>query len=317
MRATAVWSGSIEPAPPTCTSVAPDPATHSASTLEAAGRPTRTITSGRSVAAVGSWRSRASKATMEPSSTRTRDVGSASTGHPVAETNAAVGPGGTPPPASTTPRRDPSSSTRSSGTSGSPAATAGGAGRRGGSLPGSPTSGSRNGRFRWTGPSRTASTSRRPSDRHVDAAASSAIPGSWYQRTARPNRLVWSIVCGAPTSRSSAGRSAVSTSIGTPDSPASTTAGCRLAAAVPLVHSTIAGVPARPSPRATKPAARSSCTTCSVSSDRAARASSIGVLREPGATTAWRTPLAISSSARVAQNVAWAWLTAVTIRLVG
>ena len=36
----------------------------------------------------------------------------------------------------------------------------------------------------------------------------------------RPGRTgcVWSIVCGAPTSRSSAGRSAVSTSIGTPDS---------------------------------------------------------------------------------------------------
>ena len=85
-----------------------------------------------------------------------------------------------------------------------------------------------------------------PSERHVDDAASSAMPGSWNQRTARPYRFVWSIVCGAPTSRSSAGRSAVSTSIGTPDRPASTTAGCRLAAAVPLVHSTIAGVPAEP-----------------------------------------------------------------------
>ena len=97
--------------------------------------------------------------------------------------------------------------------------------RRGGNGPASATSGSRNGRFRCTGPSPAASTSRRPSDRQVDAAASSATPGSWNQRTARPYRFVWSIVCGAPTSRSSAGRSAVKTSIGTPDNPASTTAG--------------------------------------------------------------------------------------------
>ena len=124
-------------------------------------------------------------------------------------------------------------------------------------------------------------------------AARSGTPGSWNQRTDRPNRWVWSIVCGAPTSRSSGGRSAVSTSIGTSDSPASTTAGWKFAAAVPLVHSSTAGVPARPSPRATNAATRSSCTTCTrqLRPRRRGPAPS-GVLRDPGATTAWRTPRA-------------------------
>ena len=54
------------------------------------------------------------------------------------------------------------------------------------------------------------------------------------------------MVCGAPTSRSSGGRSAVTTIIGTAESPASTTAGARLAAAVPLVVSTTAGRAAEP-----------------------------------------------------------------------
>ena len=54
------------------------------------------------------------------------------------------------------------------------------------------------------------------------------------------------MVCGAPTPCSSGGRSAVSTSIGTSDRPASTTAGWKLAAAVPLVHSSSAGRPGEP-----------------------------------------------------------------------
>ena len=76
----------------------------------------------------------------------------------------------------------------------------------------------------------------------------------------------------------------MTTIIGTADSPASTTAGARLAAAVPLVVSTTAGVPLSPSPSPTNPATRSSWTT--VIGSRSARASAIGVLREPGATTA-------------------------------
>ncbi len=53
-------------------------------------------------------------------------------------------------------------------------------------------------------------------------------------------------------------------------------------------------------------AARSSCTTLTARSARSASASPIGVLRLPGATTAFRAPLATQSSTRVAQNVACA-----------
>ena len=71
--------------------------------------------------------------------------------------------------------------------------------------------------------------------------------------------MVW----GAPTSRSSGGRSAVHTSIGTRARSASTTAACSSAAAVPLVTTTTAGRPvAIPMPRAVKPADRSSRRTC-------------------------------------------------------
>ena len=70
--------------------------------------------------------------------------------------------------------------------------------------------------------------------------------------------MVW----GAPTSRSSGGRSAVTTSSGTRSRSASTTAGCSSAAAVPLVVSTTAGRPvARPSPSAMNAPERSSWCT--------------------------------------------------------
>ncbi len=59
------------------------------------------------------------------------------------------------------------------------------------------------------------------------------------------------MVCGAATSRSSGGRSAVHTSSGTSAWLASTTAACSSTAAVPLVHSSTAGRPvARPRPSA-------------------------------------------------------------------
>src|SRR5690606_22759301 len=50
----------------------------------------------------------------------------------------------------------------------------------------------------------------------------------------------------------------------------------------------------------------SSCTTWTASSPRSASAIAIGVLREPGATTAWRTPQRTHSSTSVAQAVALA-----------
>lgn len=72
-------------------------------------------------------------------------------------------------------------------------------------------------------------------------------------------RPTWSIVWLAPVSRSSAGRSPVTSSSGTPLCDASTTQGSRLATAVPLEVTTTAGRPvARPYPSAQKPRDRSS-----------------------------------------------------------
>ena len=125
------------------------------------------------------------------------------------------------------------------------------------------------------------------------------------QRTAPPNRCVWSIVWGAATSRSSGGRSAVQTTSGTSAWCASTTAAWSSAAAVPLVHTTSAGRPvARPTPSAANEHDRSSWNTCSASSGRSASARASGVEREPGASMTWRTPARTASSASVAQNVA-------------
>ena len=96
--------------------------------------------------------------------------------------------------------------------------------------------------------------------------------------------MVW----GAPTSRSSGGRSAVQTSSGTRPRSASTTAACSSAAAVPLVTTTTAGRPvAIPIPSAVNPADRSSRRTCSASRGSAATARASGVERDPGHTTAW------------------------------
>ncbi len=299
------WSGSITPGPPTCTTGAPLAATHWASTFDVAGRPMRTITSGRSDANPG-WRRRASATAIAPGISRHPDTGSASSGQPVAATKRATSAGGAPAaPASTRPRRRRSRSTRSPGISAKVVVdTDGVMRRRGGRAPAVPTSGSRKGTLRWTGPVAAAANARAPSERHIGAAAASGTPGSWNQRTDRPNRWVWSIAWGAPTSRSSGGRSAVITIIGTSDRPASTTAGWKLAAAVPLVHTSTAGTPSSPAPRATKAATRSSWTTCTASSARSVRARATGVLREPGATMATRTPRAISSSTRAAQHVA-------------
>ncbi len=108
--------------------------------------------------------------------------------------------------------------------------------------------------------------------------------------------MVWE----APVSRSSGGRSAVSTISGTPAWLASSTAGCRFAAAVPEVHDTGTGRPerlARPSAR--KPADRSSMRTCRRSRPAAAaraKAKDSGAFREPGDNTASVTPAMTSSS---------------------
>src|SRR4051794_25448531 len=99
-------------------------------------------------------------------------------------------------------------------------------------------------------------------------------------------------------SRSSGGRSAVSTIIGTPASSASTIAGCRLAAADPEVQRTAAGLPvASALPRAKNPALRSSRITDTSMSSWRQSATASGVEREPGETTARSTPDRASSSA--------------------
>src|SRR3954453_7681535 len=103
--------------------------------------------------------------------------------------------------------------------------------------------------------------------------------------------------CPAPTSRSSGGRSAVSTSSGTPASWASTTAGRKFAAAVPEVHVIPAGVPvAFATPRAKNAAERSSTCECTARRPSRTSASTSGVEREPGEVQAWRMPLRTSSS---------------------
>src|SRR4051812_15062440 len=85
--------------------------------------------------------------------------------------------------------------------------------------------------------------------------------------------------------------------IGPPASSASTTAGCRLAAADPEVHGTAAGMPvARAVPRAKNPALRSSRITDTSISGCRQRATARGVEREPGESTAPRTPQRANSS---------------------
>ena len=101
----------------------------------------------------------------------------------------------------------------------------------------------------------------------------------------------------APAARSSGGRSAVSSSKGTESIAASTTAGSRLATAVPEVVMTAAGRPvARAWPSAKKPAPRSSKCTCAFSAARRATASASGAEREPGAMQKQSTPFRSSSS---------------------
>ena len=111
------------------------------------------------------------------------------------------------------------------------------------------------------------------------------------------------MVCGAPVSWSSGGRSAVQTMRGTPAWSASATAGWSSAAAVPLVTQMTVGLPeAIASPSAKKAALRSSSRTWTRS--RCARGSASGVEREPGQTTASVTPSRAHSSTRVALKVA-------------
>ena len=108
---------------------------------------------------------------------------------------------------------------------------------------------------------------------HVDVERARRVPlhrievgGAARRRrspTSGPKMPTWSVVWLAPVPRSRAGRSAVTTTSGTPAWAASSTAGCRFATAVPDVHITAARAPTLERPSARKPADRSSIRVCS------------------------------------------------------
>ena len=167
-------------------------------------------------------------------------------------------------------------------------------------------SGSRNGRLRWTGPAgwraRCAAWAAVESTHRAGTAAVGTGQSNVHRATSWKTggwRTVWL----APVSRSSGGRSAVRRRSGTPSASASTAAGSRLATAVPLVVTTAAGRPvARPHPKATNAAARSSQCTSASARGFSATATASGVLREPGHTTKKVVPCRTSSSTRSAAH---------------
>ena len=143
---------------------------------------------------------------------------------------------------------------------------------RGSAAPCGSSSGSRSGTLSWTGPgSPPLVPAARSSARATTARQERAAPGrssasgiTTEARTASPYIPTWSMVWLAPLPTSSTGRSALTTSRPTPLREASSTAGCRLATAVPEVTTTGTIRPdTDPSPTARKPAPRSSMRTCS------------------------------------------------------
>ncbi len=233
---------------------------------------------------------------------RTPDSGSARIGNPLASArraSAAGSAGSSCGPAMMSPRRAPARRSARSATAAAarirgPARTSVngrvGAASSGAGVRRSPSgiSGSRNGMLRWTapaGPASAVATARPATERTwrrvsgvPSSNGSSANHFAWT-----PKSRAWSIAWGAPRSRSSGGRSAVSRTSGTRPSVASTAAGSRFAAAVPDVTRTPAARrDARARPSAKKPAARSSSRTRTRIPGCARRASASGVERDPG-----------------------------------
>ena len=203
-----------------------------------------------------------------------------------------------PRPATITPRRPARSSTRL--TSGRPRRAVGGRHAQAPSRPARPaaggravpSSGSRKARFRCTGPGAgpVASASARAASGPPRGCGRRRRPrpGSWNQRTARPKRWVWSMACGAPTSCSSGGRSAVQTSSGTPRQVGLDDRGVQLGgrrAARGEHDRRLAGAERRGRGRGTRRCARRGGRARSMPA-WSASASASGVDREPGATTA-------------------------------
>ena len=136
------------------------------------------------------------------------------------------------------------------------------------------------------------------------SSTSSGTGRSASHRTLGANMPGWRVVWLAPTPRSSGGRSAVRISSGTPAWWDSRAAGRRFAAAVPEVQTTATGSRvSRASPRAVKPATRSSMRTCRRMSPRASRRAATSASawdREPGLRTMCRRPSETSSPSRAA-----------------
>jgi hypothetical protein len=293
------------------------PSSHCPTTFDAGSAPRRTTTSGRAACAKSGTRSRASAVAIpDPQGIR----GSNSTGHCMrsqdeSSRSASVPMGG---PATTSvlaPSIRATSDEAGGSCRGGPNPVEPSVG---GSGPGLPSSGSRNGRFSCTGPGACPTSpgvppvaddhAARARPRQPEGSDPSGGPRSRKRRTAPPYNRCWSIVCGAPTPWSSGGRSAVHAMIGTRSWWASTTAGCRFTAAVPLVVSTGTGRPVtRAMPSATNPADRSSRQTCTWTPSARSNATANGVERDPGHTTACSRPQRRHSSTRVAQNVAAAF----------
>ena len=100
--------------------------------------------------------------------------------------------------------------------------------------------------------------------------ASVPVPSGGSTSTSARTKVLnipgWRVVWLAPVPRSSGGRSALSTTTGTPAWEASITAGSSSPTAVPLVVSTPHGWPVeRATPRAVNAASRSSIRTCTLS----------------------------------------------------
>ena len=322
------WAGSVQVGPAATTSSGADASRRATARLSVC-RPTARIRSGR-CAAGNPPRSSRSPPGNRQGPDASSALGSATTGQPRASASAtaAVTDGAGASPSTTTVRAGRSSATGPGGAGGTtsvhgrppgrPASDSGhpvAAGRAASTAgqcssgrspaaagqwsPGSGTSGSRRARFSCTGA--PAATARQIVERQYAfwPARISGVPSS-TNRAAEPNRPSWSTVWFAPTPRSSGGRSAVSASSGTPACAASSTAGCRFAAAVPDVVTTTTGRPdAFASPSARNPADRSSIRTCSRSRPAASAACSAnasGADRDPGASTASRTPHRTSSS---------------------
>ena len=227
------------------------------------GRPRTTTCSGRRSSrvpssAAGSAQVPAGSARPPAGSDHSGDVGSASTGTP----SGSARPGGHDRPAVAGDDERPGAGAQRQGREGGggrrrddPRSTGAPSGRpssagsalvRGSAAPCGSSSGSRSGTSSWTGPgSPPLVPAARSSARATTARQERAAPGrssasgiTTEARTASPNIPTWSMVWLAPLPTSSTGRSALTTSRPTPLRDASSTAGWRLATAVPEVTTT-------------------------------------------------------------------------------